>query len=70
MTTVTIDDQTSDGIKLLRYIQLNPQIAQIVAKVDDNTPLPVTEEKLISHQEFKAYFEKRLFERLGLSVQL
>jgi len=70
MTTVKIDDQTSGGIQLLRYIQLNPQIAQIVAKVDDNTPLPVTEEKLISHQEFKAYFEKRLFERLGLSIQL
>ena len=70
MTTVKIDDQTPGGIHLLKYIQLNPHIAQIIAKNDDNSSLPVSEEKLISHQEFKAYFEKRLFERLGLSIQL
>jgi hypothetical protein len=36
----------------------------------DNTPLPVPADELISLEEFKAHFEKRIFERLGLKISL
>ena len=37
---------------------------------DDDCPLPMLEEELISHEEFKRIFEQRLFERLGLKITL
>ena len=37
---------------------------------DDDGPLPMPEEELISHEEFKRIFEQRLFERLGLKITL
>ena len=43
---------------------------QEVCFADDDSPLPVPEEELISHEEFKRIFEQRLFERLGLKIEL
>ena len=43
---------------------------QEVCFADDDGPLPIPEEELMSLEEFKEYFEKRLFERLGLKITL
>ncbi|MDR2234441.1 MAG: hypothetical protein LBE56_15115 [Tannerella sp.] len=70
MTTVIINDQIPDGFRLLKYIQLNPHFAQIVESVNDNVLLSDSEDKLVSHEEFKTHFERRLYERLGLDIKL
>jgi hypothetical protein len=36
----------------------------------DNAPSSVPDEELVSLEEFKSHFEKRLFERLGLKISL
>ncbi|MDR0835634.1 MAG: hypothetical protein LBN11_03510 [Tannerella sp.] len=69
MTTVIIDNKSRTGRRLLKDIERHPRIAQIVDE-RDNTPLPVPEEELISLQEFKEHFEKRIFERLGMKITL
>ncbi len=67
MTTVIIDEKTPTGRKLLKDLKKHPQVAHIA---DDNTPLPVSEEELISQEEFKEHLEKRVYERLGLKITL
>ena len=64
-----IDDRTPAGIQLLEHIRQHSQIAQILNN-DNHTPLPFPEDELISHEQFKEHFEKRLFERLGLKITL
>jgi len=70
MTTVLINEQIPDGNQLLRNIQMYPHIAQVVVNNMDNTPLPFPENELLTHEEFKKHFEKRLFERLGMNIEL
>jgi hypothetical protein len=69
MTTVIIDNNSRTGRRILRDIAKHPRVARIVDDLD-NTPLPVPEDELISLEEFKAHFEKRIFERLGLKISL
>ena len=57
MTTITIDNELEE-------------YPQEVFFADDDSPLLIPEEELMSLEEFKAYFEKRLFERLGLKITL
>jgi hypothetical protein len=67
MTTVLINDASIDGRKFLEYIKGNPHIAQVV---NDNAPLPVPEEELVSLEEFKRYMENLAHQRLGLKLTL
>jgi hypothetical protein len=69
MTTVIIDNNSHTGRRILRDIAKHPRVARIVDDMD-NTPLPVPADELISLEEFKAHFEKRIFERLGLKISL
>jgi hypothetical protein len=69
MTTVLIDNHSPAGLRLLKEIAKHPRIAQIIDD-SDNLLSPVSEEELISLQEFKEHFERRIFERLGLTVSL
>jgi hypothetical protein len=69
MTTVIIDSRSRTGRRILKDIAKHPRVAQIMDD-SDNTPLPVPEDELISLEEFKAHFEKRIFERLGLKISL
>jgi hypothetical protein len=36
----------------------------------DNAPSPIPEEELVSLNEFKEYFEKQIFEKMGLTISL
>ena len=38
--------------------------------IEDDGPLPFPEEELISHEEFKKIFERRIYERLGFRINL
>jgi hypothetical protein len=58
MTTVITDNKSRTGHRLLKNDDM------------DKTPLPIPEEELISLEEFKEHFEKRLYERLGLKITL
>jgi hypothetical protein len=69
MTTVIIDNSSRTGRRILRDIAKHPRVARIVNDLD-NMPLPVPEDELLSLEEFKAHFEKRIFERLGLKISL
>jgi hypothetical protein len=69
MTTVIIDNSSRTGRRILRDIAKHPRVARIVDDLD-NTPLPIPEDELISLEEFKVHFEKRIFERLGLRISL
>ncbi|MDR1676358.1 MAG: hypothetical protein LBR86_07825 [Tannerella sp.] len=69
MTTVIINNNSRTGRRILRDIAKHPRVARIVNDLD-NTPLPVPEDELLSLEEFKAHFEKRIFERLGLKISL
>jgi len=62
MTTATIDRKIQAGRRLEKYPS--------TSFIDDDGPLPYPEEELISHEEFMEYFEKRLYERLGLKIKL
>ena len=57
MTTVMINDRTTAGTQLLKLIGKYPQAAQVVDG-DSHAPLPYPEDELISHEQFKAHFEK------------
>jgi hypothetical protein len=70
MTTVIIDNNSRTGRKLLEDIEKHPRVARIVDNPLDNLPLPVPEEELISLSDFKADFEKRIYERLGIKISL
>jgi len=70
MTTVIINSKSRTGHRLLNDIKKHPRIARIVNDDLDKTPLPVPEEELVSLEEFKEYFEKRIEERLGLKISL
>jgi hypothetical protein len=70
MTTVVIDSKSRTGRKLLRDIEKHPRVARIVDSAPDNTPLPIPEEELLSLEEFKKHFEKRIYERLGMKIIL
>ena len=69
MTTVMINDRTPAGMRLLEHIGKYPHVAKIVDN-DNGAFLPYPEDELISHEQFKEHFEKRLFERLGLKIEL
>ena len=69
MTTVMINDRTTAGTRLLKHTGKYPQAAQIVDS-DSHVPLPYPEDELISHEQFKAHFEKRLYERLNMKIKL
>jgi hypothetical protein len=58
MTTVITDNKSRTGHRLLKNDDM------------DKTPLPIPEEELISLEEFKEHFEKRLYEELGLKITL
>jgi hypothetical protein len=62
MITATIDKKRQAGLRLDKYPS--------APFIDDDGPLPYPEEDLISHEEFMEYFEKRLYERLGLKIKL
>ena len=64
MSTATIDKKLKTERKLYENLEDNMSI------VNDDEPLPFPEEELISLEEFKAHFEKRLYERLGLKITL
>jgi hypothetical protein len=69
MTAVFIDNNAPSGLQLLKEIKKHPRVAWIMDDLD-NTPLPLPEEELVSLETFKKHFEKRIFERLGLTVSL
>jgi len=69
MTTVLIDDNSQESNILLEYVKRYPDLAQVMDK-GDNTPLPMSEEELLSLEEFKAYMEELALERLGLKLTL
>jgi hypothetical protein len=67
MTTVTIDEKKRIRRKLFGNLGRHPQMTH---SADDNLLLPFPEDELISQEEFKKHFEKRLYERLGLKITL
>ena len=69
MTTILIDDKSQSGNKLFEYVKLHPHISQVMNYSDDSF-LPVSEEELISLEEFKDYMEELAFERLGIKITL
>ena len=48
---------------------LDSHVSQ-VADEFDNTPLPVSEDELVSLEEFKLHMENLAYERLGLKLTL
>ena len=70
MTNVTINEQLPDGIRMLEYIRMFPHIAQISEYDADNTPLPYSDDELVSLEEFKANMEELALRRLGLKLSL
>jgi hypothetical protein len=56
MRVALIDNNTPVGARLLKEIE--------------KYPLPFPEETLVSLDAFKERFEKRIFERLGLTISL
>ncbi len=69
MVTVVINDKSRIGRRLLKDIKKHPRIARVVDDSDD-TPLPIPIEETISLEEFKEHFEKRIYEDLGLKIDL
>jgi len=69
MATVLIDNKSSAGDKLLEYVKNRPHIKNIMDKLD-NTPLPVSEDELLSLEEFGTYMKKLAHERLGIRLTL
>jgi hypothetical protein len=69
MTAVMINDRLPAGVRLLKYIRLNPDIAHIVGD-DDMTPLPYSEDDLVSLEDFKMHIEELAQSRLGLNLKL
>jgi hypothetical protein len=67
MTAVLIDNNTPSGLRLLKEIEKHPHVAHIL---DDWDNIPLPEDELVSLETFKKHFEKRIFERLGLTVSL
>jgi hypothetical protein len=64
-----INEQLRAGAALLQHIKRHADVAQVV-NIADVSPLPMPEGELLSHGEFKAHLEKRLHERLGMSLTL
>jgi len=64
MATVTIDKNPQIERKLYKNSEEN------LPDTVNDASLPYPEEELITHEEFKAHFEKRLYERLGLKITL
>jgi hypothetical protein len=60
MTTDTVDTKQAESTLDMRLIPGD----------ENNTPLPYPEEDMISHEEFKRIFEQKLYERLGLKINL
>ncbi|MDR1938327.1 MAG: hypothetical protein LBQ73_07505 [Tannerellaceae bacterium] len=54
----------------MKDIEKHPRIARIVDNDSDSSPLPVPEEELVSLEDFKEHFEKRIYERLGMKISL
>jgi len=64
MATVTIDKNPQIERKLYKNSEEN------LPDTVNDASLPYPEEELITMEEFKAHFEKRLYERLGLKITL
>ena len=48
----------------------NPSKFPQATFIEDDGPLPFPEEELISHEEWRRIFEQKLYERLGLKINL
>ena len=64
MSTAIIDKKLKTERKLYENLEDTPPIEINEASV------PYPEEELISLEEFKAHFEKRLYERFGVKLDL
>jgi len=69
MTTDVIDIERDVSI-LLKNMEKFPDVAQYVNDNNWDVPAFFFEEELFSQEEFKAFFEQILLERLGLKIDL
>jgi len=67
MIAEIVDIEKTESIFFKKNLEKFPHLAN---KNPDDLPACFFEEVLISHEEFMEYFEKRLFERLGIKVDL
>ena len=64
MATITIDKKSRTENKLYKNLEENPP------DTVNEASLPYPEEELITHEEFKRIFERRIYERLGFKIKL
>ena len=68
MTTEIVDIEPTEI--LLKNMAKSPKLARYVEENNGNVPSFFFEEELITLEEFRSHFEKRIFERLGIKVDL
>jgi hypothetical protein len=69
ITEEIVDVEHAESI-LRKNMRKFPEVAKFINENPDDVPSFFFEEELISHEEWKAHFEKRLYERLGLRIKL
>jgi hypothetical protein len=63
MTIATIDNKSRTDFKLSKN-------SKKYWHPDDDAPLPIPEEETISHEEFREFFMKTVYERTGIKLDL
>jgi len=67
---VDTDMATEPTEILLKNMDKFPDVAQYIEENNSNVPSFFFEEELISHEEWRRIFERKLYERLGLKINL
>ena len=67
---VDIDMAIEPTEMLLKNMDKFPDVAQYVRDNNGEVPSFFFEEELISHEEWRRIFERKLYERLGLKINL
>ena len=67
MTIATIDNEIQPDYNSFVTLEEFPPATP---DEDNNRPLPYPEEELVSLEEFRIHLEKRVFERLGIKLDL